>query len=99
MPDQDRPKHGPYTTWQWSVIGAYLVAIILSVAVGMLANRAVTNTEILSQEICFQINYLDRVSKQTANPQAGKNIHRLVLRLRSLNTECPSLAVRKEVTH
>lgn len=82
-------KHGPFTTWQWSVLGAYLVAILLSVVVGRIATQAVNNTERIDKSICSEIHYLEGVIRVSENPAAAKQLGGLVKDLRELTPGCP----------
>lgn len=74
-------KHGPFTTWQWAVIGAYLVAIILSLAVGLLVSQALDNTRRIDRALCAEIEFLEG--------QDGDQIRALNQNLRALVPSCP----------
>jgi hypothetical protein len=51
-------KHGPFTTWQWAVLGSYFVAIVLAVSVYKLANRADENANRGNAAICVEVAFL-----------------------------------------
>jgi hypothetical protein len=82
-------KHGLFSTWQWAVLGAYLVAIVLSVAVGILADRAIDNTKRIDLALCHEIAYLDRQSKAVPTPRARSNLKAFADDLRPLSSHCP----------
>lgn len=89
-PDQRRRvKHGPLSTWQWAVVGAYLVAIVLSFYVGRTASAAVDSTERIDQLLCVQIQYLERQATTATNPESQKNIRLFAVSLRPLVPSCP----------
>jgi hypothetical protein len=75
MPDErKRAKFGPFSTWQWAVIGAYLIAIVLSAYVGMLARRADENAHNGNVAICVEARFLRNTADTTraylrANPK------------------------------
>lgn len=68
-------KHGPFTTWQWAVLGSYVVAIILAFSVGKLATRADENAHRGNAAICVVVEFLNNSLTTTEraireNPQA-----------------------------
>jgi hypothetical protein len=74
-----------FTTWQWAVLGAYLIAVVLSGVVGFLADRALDNTVRIDKAICAQIIYLDR-PRLRDDPATVQ----LVTDLRELEETCPA---------
>lgn len=82
-------KLGPFTTWQWAVLGAYLVAIALSAIVGRTAHQAQVNTVRLDRAICAEIRYLEDVSP-VARSAAQDPIQGLIKNLRKLEVSCPA---------
>jgi len=103
MPDQrNRIKHGWFTTWQWAVLGAYVVAIALSAAVAGLAQRADENAKRGNAAICVQVAFLENAEKTTRdlvsrNPtapetparlQSAQELHGLIVRLREEIPSC-----------
>lgn len=59
--------HGPFTTWQWAVLGAYFVALILALGVGKLAARADENAHHGNAAICVLVGALE--NSRRANEQ------------------------------
>jgi hypothetical protein len=82
------PHFWIFTSWQWAVIGAYIVAIVLSAVVGALARKAQSNTVRIDKALCAQIAYLDGVSR-VAQPAARVEINKLIVKLRVLEPSCP----------
>jgi uncharacterized membrane-anchored protein YhcB (DUF1043 family) len=82
-------KYGWFSTWQWAVLGAYLVAVVLSVVVGLLADRAIDNTKRIDEALCHEIAYLDRQSRTVPTPRARKNLKAFANDLRPLSSHCP----------
>jgi hypothetical protein len=93
-----------FTTWQWAVIGAYVIAIFLSAFVGAVAhqasqaakraeraaNEATENTVRLDKAICAEIHYLERGLTLTAQQPIVNNELKIVLKdLRPLAPGCP----------
>lgn len=67
-PDQrSRVRHGPFSTWQWAVLGAYLVALVLSISVGWLAHRADENAMRGNAAICVVSGFLRNSLAATEN--------------------------------
>lgn len=90
MPDQrNRVKHAGLSTWQWAVIGSYLVSVVLSFYSGRIATTAVDSTERIDQLLCTQIRYLERQSKTATNPQSAQNIRIFAASLRPMVPSCP----------
>lgn len=58
-------KHGPFTTWQWAVLGSYFVAIVLSLAIYGLAHRADLNAEHGNAAICVETAFLRNAAQTT----------------------------------
>jgi hypothetical protein len=84
-------KHGPFTTWQWAVLGAYFAAIVLSLSVWGLARRANENARRGNAAICVEVAFLQNSLRATEralkeNPTAPENPARRVSaqRLRDL---------------
>lgn len=81
-PDQrHRKMHGPFSTWQWAVLGAYFVAIVLAVSVYGLAHRADMNASRGNAAICVEVAFLDNSLRATErsiseNPTAPENVVR-----------------------
>jgi hypothetical protein len=101
--DEDLPplKHGPFTTWQWAVLGAYFVAIVLSIAIYGLAHRADVSAKRGNAAICVEVGFL-RSTALTAeasirqHPDAPENaarqmsIERTRRLVKQLQTSVPS---------
>jgi hypothetical protein len=85
------------TSWQWAVIGAYIVAIVLSAVVGVLANKAQDNTERIDKALCAQIVYLERVSR-SAPPASRGPVHQLTVDLRKLESSCKGARPKRQQT-
>ena len=51
-------KHGPFTTWQWAVLGSYLVIIVLTIFIYSLAHRADINAHRGSTAICVEVGFV-----------------------------------------
>lgn len=71
-------KHGWFTTWQWAVLGSYVVAIVLAFCVGKLASRADDNAARGNAAICVVVGFLDNSLTTTErvvreNPGAPEN--------------------------
>jgi len=64
---EDAPplKHGPFTTWQWAVLGSYFVAIVLAISIYGLAHRADQNAERGNAAICVETAFLRNSAKTT----------------------------------
>lgn len=103
MPDErNRVKHGPFSTWQWAVLGAYLVAIVLSFSVYGLAKRADVNARRGNAAICVQAAYLDAqvmtlestikqnptAPETPARERGARELRRLVAQLRREIPDC-----------
>lgn len=82
-----RNKYWIFTTWQWGVVGAYLVTIVLSIALGIAVAHVNSNNRKLNNSICAQVLYLDGVKSR--NEQAQKQVDQLVRQLRGLQ-RCPT---------
>lgn len=82
-PDRrDAEHHGPFTTWQWAVMGAYFVAIVLCVAVGSLAIRADESAHRGAVAICVEVEFLrasrvQAIEAVRAHPRAPETSARL----------------------
>lgn len=81
-----RTKYWIFTTWQWGVVGAYFVAIVLSIALGVAVANVNSNAHRLNKSICAQVLYLDGI--KTDDQRSQKRIDRLVEQLRELQ-RCP----------
>lgn len=77
-----------FSTWQWAVLGAYAVAICLSVIVYRASNEALNNTERIDRALCAQIRYLEGV-RPVARPEAKDDLSKLLNELRPLVPSCP----------
>lgn len=88
---EDRPpvKHGPFTTWQWAVVGVLVIAVIGSAFVGRVANVALDNTNRIDQALCIQIAYLEKQATVAASPAARSNLNAFAASLRPLVPSCP----------
>lgn len=65
-PDRrNRVKHGPFTTWQWAVIGAYVVAAVLAFRSDQAASRADENARRGNAAICVLVGTLENSRKTT----------------------------------
>lgn len=96
MPDRrNAVKHGPFTTWQWAVIGSYLATIILSAVLWQLAHRADVNSKRGNIAICVEVGFLVN-SEDTTTRIVEKNEH---VRLRGLPTDQREAALRKLMTN
>lgn len=76
-----RKMHGPFSTWQWAVLGAYFVAFVLSLVVWHLAHRADMNASRGNAAICVEVAFLDNSLRATErsiaeNPTAPENVVR-----------------------
>lgn len=89
--DEDLPpvKHGPFTVWQWAVLGVLMVAVIGSIAVGRIASTAVENTNRIDKALCIQIAYLEKQAGVSQSPAAKKNLNLFAATLRPLVPSCP----------
>lgn len=76
------------STWQWAVVGAYLVAIVLSIALAIRGEQIDSNARKVQRSICAQAIYLDGVKSR--DPVAQARLDKLVRELRALNRECPA---------
>jgi hypothetical protein len=63
--ERRRVKFGPFSTWQWAVIGSYVIAIVLSAYVGAIANRGDDNARAGNVAICVEIGFLKNSDVQT----------------------------------
>jgi hypothetical protein len=102
MPDQrNRVHHGPFSTWQWAVIGAYFVPLILSAYVWSISVRADDNAASGNAAICVVNEFLRNSLRTTENllrgdqdPAERKAREQSARRLRTLvvqlETELPS---------
>jgi hypothetical protein len=87
--DRPPPRHGPFTTWQWAVIGVLLVALIGSIYVGRIASSAVDSTNRIDKALCIQIDYLERQAEVATSPAAHDNLLAFATSLRPLVPTCP----------
>lgn len=90
-PDQRRRhKLWRFSTWQWAVLGSYLVAVVLSFLVGRAGNTALDNTDRIDKALCAQIEYLESQAAVAINPDSRDNILTLSRSLRPLVPSCPA---------
>lgn len=73
-----------FTTWQWAVLGSYIVAIVASLIIGRFATTAQNNTERIDKALCAQIEYLGQ-PRLRDDPQTVQ----LTADLRALVPSCP----------
>lgn len=90
-------RHGPFTAWQWAIIGAYIIAIVLSAVVWIdadraerAANKATATTVRLDKSICAEIQYLERgLTLTKGQPIVHHELEIVLGKLRPLSPGCP----------
>lgn len=97
-------RHGPFTIWQWTVLGTCLIAIVLSAVVWHLADqagnsaeranraaaKATANTVRLDKSICAEIQYLERgLTLTKGQPIVHHELEIVLGKLRPLSPGCP----------
>lgn len=83
--ERGRQRFWVFSSWQWAVLGSYLVAIILSAIVGVIGKTALDNTTRIDRALCAEIIYLEHPELRR-DPATQK----LASDLRRLEVRCPA---------
>lgn len=92
-------KHGWFTTWQWAVLGAYFVTIVLAVSIYGLAHRADENARRGTAAICVEVAFLENSRVVTERSiQQHPNAPESELRRQSLKRlDALTMQLRREI--